>query len=60
MTDKIVITNIDHDEERIAVKINGKTIASFNHDEHGWSGMEAVERVVEQMAKALKMEFARK
>ncbi|MFG3709496.1 hypothetical protein [Micromonospora sp. NPDC047730] len=40
------------DDERIQVHINGQEVASANHDEHGWSGMDAIERTALAVARA--------
>ena len=41
------------DDEHLEVWIGGREIASANHDEHGWSGMAAVQSTAEGVHKAL-------
>lgn len=41
------------DDEHLEVWIGGREVASANHDEHGWSGMEAVQSTAEGVHKAL-------
>ncbi|MEU0078626.1 hypothetical protein ABZY58_12070 [Micromonospora tulbaghiae] len=40
------------DDERIEVHVNGREVATANHDEHGWSGMDAVEKTALAVARA--------
>lgn len=40
------------DDERLIVRVNGREVASANHDEHGWSGMDAVELTAVSIARA--------
>jgi len=40
------------DDENIEVHVNGSVVASANHDEHGWSGMDAVEKTALSVARA--------
>lgn len=40
------------DDETIEIRINGDVVASANHDEHGWSGMDAVEATALAVARA--------
>lgn len=40
-------------EEAFEVTLNGKSIASVNHDEHGWAGMSLVRDTVDNIAKVL-------
>lgn len=47
---KVEIRRID--DERFDVLVNGQTVASANHDEHGWSGMDAVEATATKLARA--------
>lgn len=42
----------DDGDETILVNINEETIGSFDHDEFGWAGMEAVIKAVEAIADA--------
>lgn len=41
------------DDEHLEVWICGQEVASANHDEHGWSGMAAVQSTAESVHKAL-------
>ncbi|MBQ1061317.1 hypothetical protein [Micromonospora sp. C41] len=43
------------DDEHIEIHVNGEVIASANHDEHGWSGMDAVERTALAVARACRV-----
>jgi hypothetical protein len=40
-------------EEFMTVSLSGECLGTFNHDEHGWSGMEAVRTLVVSIAKKL-------
>lgn len=50
-----VITIKRPDEEHIEFYVGKKLVGDANHDEHGWSGMEATESLIRKMAKALKI-----
>lgn len=39
-------------DEQLVVRVNGREVASANHDEHGWSGMDAVESTAVAIARA--------
>lgn len=41
------------DDEHLQVVVNGFVVAEANHDEHGWSGMDAVEKTAVAVARAL-------
>ena len=43
-------------DEHIDILVDGDVIASFNHDDHGWSGMEAAEQLVIRFAGKLGLE----
>jgi len=45
------------DDESIEIFVDGECICYANHDEDGWSGMEKVESLAEDMAKKLKISF---
>ena len=53
---------IDRGEESVDVSVcdddggNEVNIASANHDEHGWAGMDLVEEMANGFAKALHLE----
>jgi hypothetical protein len=49
-------TNPDDDEERLVITMNGKEIASLNHDQHGWEGMEVARNLIDAIEKQLKTE----
>lgn len=40
------------DDEHLDIEVNGNVVASANHDEHGWSGMDAVEKTARAIAEA--------
>ena len=44
------------DDERMVVYVDRKEIIAANHDEHGWSGMDAIEQTVRKLGKALGVE----
>ena len=44
----------------MVVFLNGKEVASANHDEDGWSGMEKVEEIVKSIAGVLKIPVVEK
>jgi len=39
-------------DRAVEIVVDGRTIASANHDEHGWSGMDAVEKTAAAVAQA--------
>jgi hypothetical protein len=49
---RISILIVHPDDEHLRIKVNGRTVATANHDEHGWSGMDAVEKTARAIAKA--------
>lgn len=48
MSIHFVIRHID--DEAFDIECNKQDVGSFNHDQHGWSGMEAAERLVQRIA----------
>lgn len=46
----------DGDYERREFYLNDECVASVNHDTHGWSGMEAVECAMKEVARVLGIE----
>lgn len=48
----VTVTIERPDDETMEVHVNGEVVASANHDEHGWSGMDAVERAALAVARA--------
>jgi predicted cobalt transporter CbtA len=40
------------DDERLELLVNGREVAWANHDEHGWSGMDAFEKAAVAIVKA--------
>jgi hypothetical protein len=40
------------DDEHLTVEVDGAEVAHANHDEHGWSGMDAVEKTARGIAEA--------
>lgn len=55
MTKKITIKRTY--DESFSVSIGEKNLGSFNHDQHGWDGMEAVESIIEGIATELNIEI---
>lgn len=51
MDKKIIIKSVD--EETLEFYVDDKQVGFANHDEHGWSGMDATKSLVRNMAKAL-------
>lgn len=54
MSLKHVIKFIREDDEQLVIELDGQYVGGANHDEHGWSGMDAVEDAVTAIAKQLK------
>lgn len=53
---QLIITSPDEEQAVYQLKLADGTvvdIASVNHDDHGWDGMEAVGKAVEKMASVL-------
>ncbi|MEV4197038.1 hypothetical protein [Micromonospora globbae] len=48
----VTVTIERPDDEEIEVHVDGQVVASANHDDHGWSGMDAVERTALAVARA--------
>lgn len=44
------------DDDHVVVEVDGAEVASANHDEHGWSGMDAVVATALAVAKAVGLE----
>jgi hypothetical protein len=38
------------DDERLEILVNGESVGDFDHDRHGWSGMEAAEDLATAIA----------
>lgn len=38
------------DDETIIISLNGVKLGQYDHDQHGWAGMEAVESLVQTIA----------
>ena len=51
MTNKLTITKLD--DESFTIAINGDVVGRFTHDEHGWAGMEAAEKLARVIADKL-------
>ena len=45
------------DEELLEISLDGKMLGSYDHDTHGWGGMEAAERLLTRIAKMLDIEI---
>lgn len=43
-------------EERLDIFLDGECVGAYNHDAHGWQGMEDAEALVRQIAKKLDVE----
>lgn len=43
----------DHIHDSVEIHYGNKLIASTNHDDHGWGGMELAEDIVKNIANAL-------
>jgi hypothetical protein len=43
------------DDEHIEIYVNGVVVATADHDEHGWDGMDAVERTAVAIRRALSL-----
>lgn len=54
--ESLVITR-DHVHDKVEFWFDGTFIATVNHDEHGWAGMEAVEDALTNFADALGVEI---
>lgn len=39
-------------DETVEIRINGEVVASGNHDDHGWSGMDAIEKTALAVTRA--------
>ena len=40
------------DDDHVSIEVDGRAVASANHDEHGWSGMDAVIKTATAVARA--------
>ncbi|KVP96890.1 hypothetical protein WJ97_13780 [Burkholderia ubonensis] len=56
MADKKVVIRHDVHRDRFDVEVAGESIAQFNHDEHGWAGMESAKTLVERLGEKLGFE----
>lgn len=45
------------DEETLEIYVDGESVGDFNHDEYGWTGMEAAEKVITKLAEKLGIEI---
>jgi hypothetical protein len=43
---------VEEDDESYAVHVGDKLVATVNHDEHGWSGIDAVRDTAQRIAEA--------
>lgn len=46
------VTIVHPDDDHLSVEVNGEEIAAVNFDDHGWSGMDAVEKTARAIAVA--------
>ena len=44
-------------EDLLNVLVDGEPVGSFDHDQHGWAGMEAAEKLVVKLAEKLGIEI---
>ncbi len=51
---------IRRDDESVSIRIGTRTVASANHDEHGWAGIELVERMAREVGIALNVPVVEK
>lgn len=51
--DKPKQIEIRRDDETISIRIGRRTVASANHDEHGWAGIELIENMAKEVGIAL-------
>jgi hypothetical protein len=54
MKHKLIIAS--DGDDNIKIMLDGETMGNFNHDEHGWSGMEAATTLASAIAKKLNIE----
>ncbi len=54
MTHKLVICH--YDDERFTIVLDGEEMGDFNHDRHGWAGMESAKDLAYRMAEKLEIE----
>ena len=55
MSHVITIAHEDGDEQ-LEIFVDGDSVGTFDHDNHGWSGMDAAVRLAEKIAKKLDLE----
>ena len=55
MSHVITIAHEDGDEQ-LEIFVDGQSVGSFDHDRHGWSGMEGAVSLAEEIAKKLDLE----
>jgi hypothetical protein len=48
------------DDETVEMFVGERSVGSFNHDEHGWSGIGEAEKLFENVAKALGANFEKR
>lgn len=46
------------DDDHLVITLGGQEVAAANHDEHGWSGMEAVQQTAEAVHAAILAKLA--
>lgn len=46
------VTIVWPDDDHVSIEVNGEQVAAASHDEHGWSGMEAVVKTATAIAEA--------
>lgn len=50
---KNIVTILHESDEEVTILINGVEVASANHDEHGYAGMDAVVDTATSVGRAL-------
>ena len=51
------ITFYRSDEEHLDISVDGKMVASYSYDDHGWAGMASAEHMLVRIAKMLNIEI---
>jgi hypothetical protein len=49
----IITIQYHSDEESFEVQLNGEYLKSYNHDQHGWEGMDVAKELVFSLAAKL-------
>ena len=54
---KHTIAFVAPDEETLEIHIDGENVGNFNHDDHGWNGMQAAQQLMRAVARKLNFEI---